>query len=136
MNKPLASSDVTNICEELSILENWSDSLRQRNSSMQLLDKYRSTVALCKPKDIRYTRNSSFGNRLPSQLEFSCGSYRRTNVTLRKCNPRIPEAVRLVEEAIEKDYNVLRRSVIICFNFFHILIQLLSVRSSILILFF
>lgn len=77
---------------------------------MQLLDKYKSTVALCKPKDIRYSRNSTpFGNRLPSQLEFSAGCYRRTNVTLRKCNPRIPEAVRLVEEAIEKDYNILRR---------------------------
>lgn len=90
-------------------MENWSDSIRQRNSSLQLFDKYMSTVALCKPKDIRYTRNSQFGNRLPSQLEFSCGSYRGTNVTLRKCNPRIPEAVRLVEEAIEKDYNILRR---------------------------
>lgn len=100
------------LCHELSSLEHWSDTLRQRNNSMEFLDKYKSAVALCKPKDIRYTRTGAFGSRLPSQLEFSCGSYRRTDVLLRKCNPRIPEAVRLVEEAIEKDYNILRRYIL------------------------
>lgn len=64
---------------------------------------------MCKPKDIKYGGLPKFGHRFATQLEFSSGTFRKSTVTIRKCNARIPETVRLAEEAIERDYDILKR---------------------------
>lgn len=64
---------------------------------------------MCKPKDIKYGGLPKFGHRLTTHLEFSSGTFCKSTVTIRKCNARIPETVRLAEEAIERDYDILKR---------------------------
>lgn len=73
--------------------------------------QHKSAVAACRARDIKAVRNARFGSRFKSQLPFSCGIYKQTAVTLRKCHPRRPETVRLVEEAIERDYDLLRSEI-------------------------
>lgn len=64
---------------------------------------------MCKPKEIKTTSQFKFGHRFPNELEFSCATYRQNSVTIRKCNTYQPETVRLAEEAIERDYAILKR---------------------------
>lgn len=42
-------------------------------------------------------------------FDFSSGSFRKTTVTLKKCCPRDSASMRLVEEAIERDYEILSK---------------------------
>lgn len=120
-----------NICKEFSSLVNWSDSIKNQNSSFEIAEKvstefvdsnmfdilkcssfiwqYKCSIAMCKPKDIKYGGLPKFGHRFATQLEFSSGTFRKSTVTIRKCNARMPETVRLAEEAIERDYDILKR---------------------------
>lgn len=71
--------------------------------------QYKCTIAMCKPKEIKSLAHIKFGHRFTNELEYSCATYRQNAVTIRKCHKYQPETVRLAEEAIEKDYAILKR---------------------------
>lgn len=87
------------------------DILFNRQSFLLFCTQHQSRVASCKSRDIKSVRHTKFGTRLKCQLPFSSGSFKQTAVTVRKCNPRRSETVRLVEVAIERDYNILRSEI-------------------------
>lgn len=80
-------------------------------SSNSVCLQHKSSVASCRAREIKRVRAAKFGNRFRSQLPFACGTFKQTAITLRRCQPRRPETVRLVEEAIERDYDMLRSEI-------------------------
>ncbi|KAJ6621276.1 hypothetical protein Bhyg_17254 [Pseudolycoriella hygida] len=94
---------------ELDSLQHWSKNIPQRRLSPQELTVDKNVhVIQCKPKEVKQ-KLSGFKNTIALPLHFSSGTFRKTSVTLRKGCPRDKTSVGLVEEAIERDYEILNQ---------------------------
>ncbi|XP_037041366.1 uncharacterized protein LOC119078051 isoform X2 [Bradysia coprophila] len=65
-------------------------------------------VMECKAKDIQPII-SSLQNTTSTPFQLSAGCFRQNIVSLKKCSPRDSASIRLVEEAIERDFDILSK---------------------------
>ncbi|KAJ6636714.1 Tyrosine-protein kinase isoform SRK4 [Pseudolycoriella hygida] len=94
---------------ELDSLQHWSEKIPKRRLPAQEppVNKYVHIIQ-CKPKEIKQ-KLSAFKNTIALPMHFSSGTFRKTRVTLRKGCIRDKKSLGLIEEAMERDYDILNQ---------------------------
>uniref|UniRef100_A0A182JIJ7 Uncharacterized protein n=1 Tax=Anopheles atroparvus TaxID=41427 RepID=A0A182JIJ7_ANOAO len=111
------AEDPQDILLELDSLQKWSKSIQMSDDFLQtryiernLLECFRRTAGTglptCYPNEVRY-RVGSLRSAFGSPLEFSCGLFRGTAVTLRKYSLNMERSLYFAEEACRRDFEVL-----------------------------
>ncbi|XP_037041374.1 uncharacterized protein LOC119078054 [Bradysia coprophila] len=109
IGKEIEDNSNRDVLSELDSLEKWSQNIPHR--SLPAHEPPIDTIVhiiKCKPREIKPKR-SILRNTISLPLHFSSGFFRKTPVALRTCCPRDSASVGLVEEAIERDYDILNK---------------------------
>ncbi|XP_058824136.1 uncharacterized protein LOC131684905 [Topomyia yanbarensis] len=103
---------------ELDSLEKWSKSIQLSDDFLQkqftekgLLEYFQrssSQLLICWPKEVHY-RVGALRSSFMAPLEFSCGMFRNTPVTLRKYSLSVERSLYFAEEACKKDFELLNQ---------------------------
>lgn len=103
---------------ELDSLEKWSKSIQlsddflqkqiTEKSMLEYFQRASSQLLICWPKDIHY-RVGSLRNAFIAPLEYSCGLFRNTPVTLRRYSLNVERSLYFAEEGCKKDFDLLNQ---------------------------
>ncbi|XP_055605715.1 uncharacterized protein LOC129753894 [Uranotaenia lowii] len=106
------------ILMELDSLEKWSKSIQISDDFLQkqfaernLLEFFKSSsthILTTTPKEVHY-RVGSLRSSFLAPLEFSCGLFRQTPVTLRKYSLNVERSLYFAEEACKRDFELLNQ---------------------------
>ncbi|XP_050085150.1 uncharacterized protein LOC126571003 [Anopheles aquasalis] len=116
-SEPINEQDPQDILLELDSLQKWSKSIQMSDDFLQtryternLLECFRRSVGnsllTCFPNEVRY-RVGSLRSAFAGPLEFSCGLFRGSAVTLRKYSLNTERSLYFAEEACKRDFEVL-----------------------------
>ncbi|XP_049537063.1 uncharacterized protein LOC125951953 [Anopheles darlingi] len=116
-DEPINEQDPQDILLELDSLQKWSKSIQMSDDFLQtryternLLECFRRSVGnsllTCFPNEVRY-RVGSLRSAFAGPLEFSCGLFRGSAVTLRKYSLNTERSLYFAEEACKRDFEVL-----------------------------